>query len=128
MQFANLVRNAEEAIFDESDNEEFLDSRNQQPGFYPIEDRENVVYDDFVGYEKLIAKFKKSLSIFDGFEKSFFNAIIYGLLFKVSGEEKPIQAPEFCSEKDSLGMDSSLFNFFEKRLVANELLSKISFF
>ena len=69
---------------------------------------------------------------------NFFSTIIYGLLFKVSGEEKPIeQAPEilcedyyaeFCTEKDSLGLDTSLFNFFEKCMLANELLSKQAFF
>ena len=71
-QFVNQVRNPEESIFDESVNEEFLDRRGQQPELFSIEDRENVVYDDFVGYEKLIAKFKKSLSFFNGFDKSFF--------------------------------------------------------
>ena len=66
-----------------SDDETFLDTRDLQPELYAIEDRERTIFDEFCGYEKSVKKFKKSLSSFSDTnnENSFFDAVMYGLMF-----------------------------------------------
>ena len=53
---------------------------------YAIEDRERVIFDEFSGYEKSVEMFKKSLSSFSDTnnENSFFDAVIYNLMFKLT--------------------------------------------
>ena len=48
-----------------------------------------MVFDEFSGFEKSVEKFKRSPSSFSDSSKenSFFEAVIYGLLFKLSDEK-----------------------------------------
>ena len=72
--FANQAKDPRVAIYEESDNETFLDTRDLQPELYAIEVRESVIFDEFSGYENSIEKFKISLSSFTNTssEDSFF--------------------------------------------------------
>lgn len=84
--FANQTKDLRIPIYKESDDQTFLDTRDLQPEVYAIEAREKVNFDEFSGYEKSVEQFKKSLSIFGDTNKenSFFDAIICGLLFKLT--------------------------------------------
>lgn len=100
-----------------------------------------VIFDEFSGYEKCVEKFKKSLTSFDENDKenSFFDAITYGMKFKLK-EEKNITKNEvesvlggefyknFCESRESLPLDTSLFGFFNKCALINEFLTKKIFF
>ena len=57
--FVNQTRDLREAIYGESDNVTFVDKRDLQPELYPVESRESVIFDDFLGHEKFAEKFKK---------------------------------------------------------------------
>ena len=96
---------------------------------------EHVEFDDFHDASKCAEKFKKSLvSLQDGVIKdSFFDAILYGLLFKfsensmVSREKiRDILREEFSnkliSENCSLQLDDSFDSFFDKCHLVNDLL------
>ena len=62
-----------------------LDAGDLQPEMYWEIDRSFVEFDEFDGYEKVAEKFKKSLCTFEIDSKdSFYNAIIYGLIVKLS--------------------------------------------
>ena len=95
------------------------DSRDLQPELYAIEDREKMIFDEFSGFEKSVEKFKRSLSSFSDSSKetSFFEAAIYGLLFKLSdgkslGKDKVESVlggdfyKDFCEVKDQLKLDT----------------------
>ena len=135
--FANQTKDPRVAIYEESDDETFLDIRDLQPELYAIEDRERVIFDEFSGYEKSVEKFKKSLSSFSdtNSENSFFDAVIYGLMFKLTeGKivsrdkvESILEAEfykDFCEVKDQLQLDTSMYGFFDKCALANEFLTK----
>ena len=62
--FANQTKDPRVAIYEESDNETILDTRDLQPVLYAIKDRERVIFDEYSGYEKSVEKFKKSISFF----------------------------------------------------------------
>ena len=135
--FANQTKDPRVAIYEESDGETFLDTRDFQPELYAVEDRERVVFDEFSGYEKSVVKFKKSLSSFShsNNENSFLDAVIYGLMFKLT-EGKIMSRDkvesvlgvdiykDFCEAKNQLQFDTSLYGFFYKCALANELLTK----
>ena len=124
-----------------SDDETFLDTRDLQPELYVIEERERVIFDEFSAYEKSVEKFKKSLSFFSDTnnENSFFDAVIYGLMFKLTegkivsrNKVKSVLEAEFykdfCEVKDQLHLDTSMYGFFDKCVLANEFLTKKFFF
>ena len=72
--FANQTKDPRVAIYEESADETFLDTRDIQPELYVIEDRERVIFDESSAYEKSVEKFKKSLYSFSDTnnENSFF--------------------------------------------------------
>ena len=74
------------AVYGERDDEDFVDKTYTQPELYAAENRDDVIFDEFSGYEKLVAKFKESLSSFEDSktENSFFDAIIHELLHKLT--------------------------------------------
>ena len=84
--FANQAKDLRLPIYEESDDQTFLDTRDLQPELYATEDREKVNFDEFSGYEKSFEQFKKLLSFFGDTNKenSFFDSIIDGLLFKLT--------------------------------------------
>ena len=106
-----------------------------------VENRDDVIFDEFSGYEKLITKFKASLSSFEDSktEKFFFVTIIYGFLFKLSGGKSLTKDKVesvlgrdlysgFCDVREKLKLDTSMYGFFDRCTLANELLAKKHFF
>ena len=127
-----------------SDDETFLDTRDLcnhiKPELYAIEERERVIFDEFSGCEKSVEKFKKSLSSFSDTnnENSFFDAVTYGLMFKlIEGKiisrdkvESVLEVEfykDFCEIKDQLQLDTSIYRFFDKCALVNEFLTKKNF-
>ena len=97
-------------------------------------------FDEFSGYEKSFEQFKKLLSFFGDTNKenSFFDSIIYGLLFKltkgkslVRDKVESVLGREFyndiCKVKDQLRLDTSMYGFFDKCALMNEYLKKKNF-
>ena len=129
------------AIYEEGDDETFVDTRDLQTELYAVKNRDNVIFDEFSGYGKCVHKFKKSLSSFDDSktENSFFDAVIYGLLFKLTERKIFIKDKvesvlgrefykDFCDVKYRLKLDALMYRFFDKCAQTNELLAKKTFF
>ena len=85
--FVNQTRDVSEALND--DNITKLDIRDLQPEMFYHVKGEFVEFDKFDGYKKCSNKFKEILCLFQSdLHDSFFNAILYGLLFKFSEDNK----------------------------------------
>ena len=56
--FVNQTRDPREAIYDEKDDETFVDKRDLQPELYANKSRESVIFDDFLGHKKFVQKSK----------------------------------------------------------------------
>ena len=139
--FVDQMKDPRIAIYEEGDDETFVDTRDLQTELYAVKNRDNVIFDEFSSYGKCVHKFKKSLSSFDDSktENSFFDAVIYGLLFKLT-EEKIFTKDkvesvlgrefykDFCDVKDRLKLDALMYRFFDKCAQTNELLAKKIFF
>ena len=83
----NHSRETHDALNDRSDNNCKLDTRDLQDEMYWEIDWSFVDFDEFEGYEKIVKKIKKSLWAFDisnDPNNFFYNAILFGLLFKLS--------------------------------------------
>ena len=85
--FVNQTRDPAETLNDNDKSK--LDVRDLEPEiFYHIK-REFVEFDEFDGYQKCANKLKKKFCSFQGdLKDSFFDAILYGLLFKFSEYNK----------------------------------------
>ena len=100
-----------------------------QPELYAVENRDKKF--------KKIQKFKKSLSSFNDnkAENFFFEAIIYVVVFKLSEDksltrgkvEGVLGRGNFCDVKDQLKLETSIYGFFDKCALANELSAKRQF-
>ena len=77
--FPNSTKNPKEAVHE--DEEPYFGEEDTQPKLYDPEDRNFVDFDKFDGFEKSVKKFKGTLKNFKDSENSFFNAIIYSLVF-----------------------------------------------
>ena len=96
----------------------------QSEMFYCI-NREHVEFDEFDDYQQCTEKFKKNLCSFqDDLKNSFFNAILYVLLFHLMENNKVCKDKteetlgkkkfhKFKKKKEMLQLDHSLENFFK---------------
>ena len=60
--FFNQTKDPKIAIYEEIDDETFVDTTDLQPEMYAAENRDDVIFDEFTGYEMYVTKFRKSLS------------------------------------------------------------------
>ena len=139
--FVDQTKDPRIAIYEEGDDETFVDTRDLQTELCAVKNRDNVIFDEFSSYGKCVHKFKKSLSSFDDSktENSFFDAVIYGLLFKLTERKIFIKDKvesvlgrefykDFCDVKYRLKLDALMYRFFDKCAQTNELLAKKTFF
>ena len=77
--FLNQTRDPNVTTYE--DDEPFYGTHDTQPELYSSENRESVEFDNFVGYEKNVKKFKETLKNFDSSDNPFLDSIIYGLMF-----------------------------------------------
>ena len=86
-----------------------------------------------------IKKFKKTLKNFDDSENSFFDAVIYGIMFYKPGGKiidkdkiKDVLGRDFYNDlleiKSNIKLDRTIFGYFDRCLQVNEVLSKHNFF
>ena len=55
-----------------------------QPELFAPENREDVEFDKFEGFEKSVKKFKDTLQNFKNSNNPFLDSILYGVMFKIS--------------------------------------------
>ena len=139
--FINQTKDPRVAIYEESDDETFVDTRDLQHELYAVENKGDVIFDEFTGYKKYVTISKKPLSSFEDSrtENSFFDGVIYGLYLNFQMEKsltkdevESVLGREFYNDffnvKDKLKLNTSLYGFFDKCFIANELLAKKHFF
>ena len=56
--FMTQTKDPHVAVYEESDDEDFLDKRDTQVELYAVENRDDVIFGEFSSYEKLVIKFK----------------------------------------------------------------------
>ena len=59
-----------------------------QPELYDPVSRDLVTFDTFSSFEKSVEKLKKTLKNFGGSENQFFDALIYGIMFYKSNDNR----------------------------------------
>ena len=130
--FMNQTRDPAEAVND--DDVSHLDRRDLQPDMFYCINRKHVEFDEFDNYQNCAEKFIKSLCSFQDYLKdSFFNAILYGLLFHRTEDNKVCKDKaeeilgkqffdKFKEKKEMLQLDHSFENFFKKCHFANDFL------
>ena len=75
-EFTNQTRDPRVVIYE--DDEMFFGTEDTQPQLYDPEDRENVEFDKFDGFEKSVKKFKETLQNFKSSDNPFFDLITFG--------------------------------------------------
>ena len=96
-------------------------------------------FDEFDGFEKSVKKFKGTLKNFKGSENSFFDALIYSLMFcksegKIVDKNKinEVLGDDFYNDllkiKDEIKLDRTIFGYFNRCFQVNEVLAKYNFF
>ena len=111
--FFNQTRDPAEPVFD--DDGLHLGTRDLQPEMFSIDKREDVEFDEFEASGKHAEQFKESLSSFHGdLKDSFFDAVLSGLLFKFSENNRIVLRNDI--EKD-VGV-----NFYKELSKCRELL------
>ena len=89
-----------------------------------------MIFGESSGYEKSVEKLKKSLSSFTNTssEDSFFDAVIFGLIFKFTEGKTTSRDKvenvlgvdlykDFCEVKGQLQLNTSMYGFFHKCVV-----------
>ena len=125
--FVNQTSDPVEAVNDDDGSQ--FDRRYLQTEMFFSIDTEHVEFEEFDDAKKCAEKFLKSLLSQDGdIKNSFFDAILYSFLFKLSEDNKVLKESgeeffdKFSKEKDSLQLDDSLNSFFKKCHLVNDLL------
>ena len=89
--FVNQSRDPVEAV--EDDDGSRLGRHDLKPDMFHAIKREQVEFDDFDDIQECANRFKKSLCSFEesNLQDSFFEAILYGLLFKLSPDIRSVR-------------------------------------
>ena len=66
------------------DNEMFFGPEDMQPELFAPENREDVEFDKFDGFEESVKKFKDTLQNFENTNNPFFDSIVYGVMFRIT--------------------------------------------
>ena len=109
-----------------------------QPELHAPEHRDLVSFDKFTGFEKSVDKFNKTLKYFEGSENQFFDAIIYDIMFYKSNDEiidknkiTEVVGEDFYNDlleiKDEIKLDRTLFGYFDRSFLANQVVAKHNF-
>ena len=86
IKFLNQTRNPRVAVYEV--DEMFFGTKVTQPELLAPKNRENVEFDKFEGYEKSVKKFMDALQNFENSDNPFFDSIVYGLMCKITEENK----------------------------------------
>ena len=121
------------------DEEPHFGGEDTQPELYDPEDRNFVDFDKFDGFEKSVKKFRGTLKNSKDSENSFFDAIIYNLMFyesegKIIDKNKieEVLGDDFYNDlleiKDEIKLDRTIFGYLNRCFQENEVLAKYNFF
>ena len=101
------------------------------------ENRGDVEFNKFSGFEKSVKKFNDTLKIFkEGSDNPFFDAISFGVMTYMTEGKKAIDwgkiqettgndfYNDFLEIKDDIKLDRSIFGYFDRCFLANEVLAK----
>ena len=102
-------------------------------------DREFVTFDKYKGFESSAKKFKRTLKNFNDGDNSFFDAIIYSIMFCKSEEkilEKGKMAEVLWSDiynelleiKNKIKLDRTIFGYFDTCFKVNDVICNHNFF
>ena len=108
--FVNQSHDPVEAVEDGDGSK--LDRHDLQPGIFHTIKRKQVEFDDFDNNQEHANRFKKSLCLFEemNLQNSFFEVILYGLLFRLSPDNK------VCKDNAEKVLGENFFKeFSEKR-------------
>ena len=127
--FVNQSADPFEAV--EDDDGSKVDRCDLQPEMFLTKKRQQVEVDDFDDYQEYANRFTKSLCLFEesDLHDSFFEAILNGLIFKLSPDNKVYKDDskkilgenffkEFSEKKDTLQLDHSLAIFLENFILS----------
>ena len=135
--FSNQTKNPDDVV-KESEDEYY--GEDDMPELFDPENREDIEFDSFDNYSDKSQIFKNnSLLRFADVDNQFFYAVLYGIMHcKLSGRSVELQfaervlGTEFFIElkkiEKSTMLDHSIFGFFERCQVINEVLSEYGFF
>ena len=135
--FPNSTKNPKVAVYE--DEEPSFGEENTQPKLHDPDDRNFVDLDEFDGFEKSVKKFKGTLKNFKDSENSFFDALIYSLMFCESEGEiidknkiEEVLGDDFYNDlleiKDEVKLDRTIFGYVNRCFQVNEVLAKYNFF
>ena len=111
----------------------------QQSELYEPKNRDSVEFDKFSGFEKSIKKFKKTSKNFENSDNTFFDSIVYGVMYHMTeekiiekGKMKDVLGNGFYNDlieiKNEIEFDRTIFRHFDRRFVVNKVLAKYNFF
>ena len=135
--FSNQTKNPDDVV-KESEDEYY--GEDDMPELFDPENREDIEFDSFDNYSDKSQIFKNnSLLRFADVDNQFFYAVLYGIMHcKLSGRSVELQfaervlGTEFFIElkkiEKSTMLDHSIFVFFGRFQVINEVLSEYGFF
>ena len=118
-----------------------------QPELYAPRSRENVEFDKFNSYEKIVKIFINTFQKFLKQRQSFCDSIVYGLMYKIM-EERELKTKEkvklekekareilgknlyaeLLEIKDEVQLDKTFFGYYNRSFIVNEVLSNHKFF
>ena len=118
----------------------FFGTEDTQPELYAPENRENVEFDKSDGFGKSVKKFKNTLQSFENIDNSFFDSIVYGVMFRITegkaalekNKANDVLGKDFYEDlveiKGDIQLDKTLFGFFNRCFLVNKVLSKHNLF
>ena len=143
--FPNQTRDPRVAVYE--DDEMLFGIEDTQPELYAPRSRENVEFDKFNSYEKIVKIFINAFQKFLKQRQSFCDSIVYGLMYKIMEErelknkEKVKLEKEKAREilgknlyaelleiKDEVQLDKTFFGYYNRSFIVNEVLSNHKFF
>ena len=136
VKFSNQTRNPDEVV-GESEGEYY--GEDDMPELYDPENRKDVEFDSFDNFFDKSTIFKNSLLRFDNVDNQFFYVVLYGVLHtklneqnvEIESVEKFLGTDLFTELKNiekSTMLDYSIFVFFNRCQVINQVLSEYGFF
>ena len=135
--FQNQTKNPQQGLFEQDYS--LCETDDQQPEWYDPVSRNLVAFDKCDGSEKYVDRFKKTLKNFRDSENQLFDSVIYGVMFHKSNGETldqdrviEVLGEDFYNNllkvKDKVKLDRTIFGFFDRCMILNEILSNYNFF
>ena len=135
--FQNQTKNPQQGLFEQDHS--LCETDDQQTELYDPVSRNLVAFDKCGGSEKYVDRFKKTLKNFGDSQNQLFDSVIYGVMFHKSNGETldqdrviEVLGEDFYNSllkvKDKVKLDRTIFGFFDRCMILNEILSNYNFF